>query len=109
MASAGLAGAKRCIANIGQCADQGIDRRHAGALVRAQRARMKQQTDLLADCFEEALEAYPGATEAIGSANLPEEQAMELYALFRATAALWERWERLGAAIKQATTPTTIQ
>jgi hypothetical protein len=69
---------------------------------------MKQQTDLLADCFQEALEVYPGAVEAVASANLPAELEVECHALLVATAALWERWERLGAAIKQATAPTIV-
>ena len=69
----------------------------------------KQQTDLLADCFQEALEAYPGVIEAVASANLPAELEVECHALLVATATIWEHWRALGAKIKAETAPTTIQ
>jgi hypothetical protein len=108
MACAGIAGTERCIANIGQCADQGIDRRHTAALVRAHGARMKQLPDLLADypAFEAALEAFPDATEAVISADLPADLAAERDALLRATAQLWQAWRDLGAKIRTECYPT---
>ena len=68
-------------------------------------------SDLLANypAFATALEAFPEATEAVISADLPADLAAERDVLLLATAQLWQAWRDLGAAIALADRPTLIQ
>ena len=67
--------------------------------------------DLLADypAFAAVIEAFPEATDAVSSADLPAELAAERDVLLRATAQLWQAWDALGRAIARADRPTIIQ
>ena len=81
------------------------------SLLARRKDRMKQLTDLLANypAFATALEAFPEATEAVISADLPADLAAERDILLLATAQLWQAWRDLGAAIAMADRPTIIQ